>query len=212
MATTRSDSRAGGEGRLDCSRMRNWEIGVAPDAIPSEEYAAQEFQRWFGEATGIHLPIRSGQDAPDLVRIGSALPADALGEEGLRIAVEKDRLSIVGGRPRGTLYGVYQFLEDFLGVRFLTHDHTHVPDATASSIPCGTCSYVPPLSYRYSYYFENSEHPEFAARLRVNTVTDEERLGGKTRQNLINHSVGRLVPFDRFGKTGLQQNLWVKNE
>lgn len=130
----------------------------------------------------------------------AGLDAAAMGEEELRIIVETGRIAIAGGRPRGTLYGVYQFLEDRVGVRFLTHDHTHIPEASGLKIPCGTYTYNPPLSFRWSYYRENAEHPEFAARLRVNTVTDAERLGGKTQQTLINHSFHWLVPFDKYGQ------------
>ena len=108
---------------LDCSQMRDWVIVVAVDAIPSEKYAAEEFQRWFDRATGLGLPVEtSTEGGPHQIHIGSSsLPegdpsADtaAMGEESFRIVVEKDRLAIFGGRPRGTLYGVYQFLEDLL--------------------------------------------------------------------------------------------------
>ena len=184
------------EGKLDCAAMRNWEIAVAVDAIPAERYAAEEFQRWFGQATGLELSIGTGKGENQIRILGDA----DLGEEGFRIEVEKERLSIAGGRPRGALYGVYQFLEDCLGVRFLTCDHTHVPEKRTESIRCGTCCYAPPLSFRWSFYRENAERPEFAARLRVNTVSDEERLGGKTGQNLINHSVHMLVPFEKYGE------------
>ena len=69
----------------------------------------------------------------------------------------------------------------------------------AVEIPCGTTTCDPPFSFRWSYYRENAEHPEFAARLRVNTVSSEARLGGKTGQALINHSVHWLVPYERYG-------------
>jgi hypothetical protein len=119
------------QGTLGCSQMRSWDIVVPPEAIPSEKYAAEEFQRWFGKATGIELPLRSAAQGrtdhvyidPDIAPLDSA----TMGEEELQIIVESDRVVIVGGRPRGTLYGVYQFLEDFIGVRFLTHDHAHIP-------------------------------------------------------------------------------------
>jgi len=184
------------EGMLDCGTMGNWEIAVATEAIPAERYAAEEFQRWFGKATGLELPIREGSgEERQQVRIGF----DSELEEGFRIVVEKERLEIAGGRPRGALYGVYQFLEDFLGVRFLTCDHTHVPEEEVEPVSCGTYRYEPPFSFRWSFYRENADHPEFAARLRVNTVTEEEKWGGRTGQNLINHSFHMLVPFEKHG-------------
>ena len=207
--------------RLTCAHMRDWDIVISEEAIPSERYAAEEFQRWFGQATGLNLPIRTpAQGRACRVCIGSTSLSEgdssgdtsAMGEEGFRIGVEKDRVAIVGGEPRGTLYGVYQFLEDLFDVRFLTCDHTHVPDGSTARIPIGTYAYTPPFSFRWSYYRENSEHPEFAARLRVNTVTEEEWLGGKIRQNLINHTFHMLVPFEKYGKDHPEYYALVKGK
>ncbi len=195
---------------LKCSEMRDWDIVVDSEAIPSEKYAAQEFQRFFEQAVGFLLPIHNTNGgASNHVYVGnsaalaeSGVMADVseLGEEGLHVIIRKNLLAIVGGRPRGTLYGVYQFLEDELGVWFLTHDHTHVPDSSKARIPCREYVYKPPFSFRWSYYAENSKRPDFAARLRVNTVTTDEKLGGKTGQNLISHSFHKLVPFSKYGK------------
>ncbi len=190
-------------GVLSFSDMRDWNITVSSGAIPSEKYAAEEFRLWFGKATGIQLPLRTTHQAKrHMVFVGadaSTLDSGTLEEEELQIVVESDRLIIAGGRPRGTLYGVYQFLEDFLGVRFLTHDHTHIPKAPPPRIPCGTYSYNPPFSFRSNGYYENVVNPEFAARLRVNRETEDEKLGGKSRQRLINHSCRTLMPFAKYG-------------
>lgn len=52
---------------------------------------------------------------------------EKFGPEQLRIVIGDGNIAIAGGHPRGTLYGVYAFLEKYLGVRFLTRDHTFVP-------------------------------------------------------------------------------------
>jgi hypothetical protein len=185
------------EGQLHTAAMADWHIAVPGTAIPAERYAAEELQRWFARATAIELPIRSGsRPGEKRVFIGED---PLLGEEELRLTINPDSVRVAGGRPRGCLYGAYQFLEEFLGVRFLTWDHTHVPEERPAPIPCGIYRYRPPFSFRWSYYRENADRPDFAARLRVNTVADEERLGGRTPQNLINHSVHALVPFEQYG-------------
>ena len=46
----------------------------------------------------------------------------------------------------------------------------------------------------------NMAHPEFAARLRNNAVTDRAELGGRSNWSLISHSVNEYVPVARFGK------------
>ena len=187
------------EKNLEISKMKDWDIVVNADAIPSEKYAAEEFQKLFKEATGIQLPINNvAKGESHHVYVGKKT-SENLGDEELLVIVKKDSLTITGGRPRGTLYGVYQFFEDAFGVRFLTFDNTYVPKADDVKIPCGEFRYNPPFSFRWSYYNENSKEPAFAARLRINTVTHDEKLGGVTPQNLINHSVGGLLPFDKYG-------------
>ena len=191
-----------GKASLRIGSMQGWRISVYAEAIPAEKHAAAEFQRLFREATGIDLPLGGSTDeSARSVRIGKGAADTAdLGDEGLRVVVGTDTLAIAGGQPRGTLYGVYQFMEDGLGIRFLTHDHTHIPAGAAEAeIPRGEYTCVPPFSFRWSYYHENAAHPDLAARLRVNTVELGEELGGKTPQNLINHSVHGLVPFGEYG-------------
>lgn len=199
-----------GAASLELSQLRDWTIVVAEDALPSEKHAAREFQALLGDATGLALPIQAKPPRPaGNIFIGhSPLMTQSpvgfgvadLGDEGLRIRISQDNMAIAGGRPRGTLYGVYEFMERYLGVRFLTHDHTHLPRQRPERIPCETWQYVPPFNFRWSYYKETSDQPAFAARLRVNTVTREEKLGGVAPQNLISHTLAHLLPVEKYGR------------
>ncbi len=196
---------------VDLARMNDWDIIVAEDALSSETYAAEEFRDHFERASGVRLAINHASDRPDRhVFIG---PSDlmraspggfdvaAMGDEDLRIVVREPCICIAGGRPRGTLYGVYTFLEDYLGVRFLTHDHTHVqPVAEWRIVGPVDRTYRPALSFRWPYYGETNQRPVFAARLRCNTVTHDQKLGGVTGTILINHSFTNLIPTRRYGE------------
>ena len=123
--------------KMDVSSTDEWDIVVSENAIPSERYAAEEFQEFLAEATGLRLPIVSAVDRPDrhvfigpgeaMLKSSAGFGTQGMGDEELRIVVRGGNIAIAGGRPRGTLYGVYTFLEDYLGVRFLTADVTHVP-------------------------------------------------------------------------------------
>ena len=42
---------------VDLARLDGWDIVLGAEAIPSERYAAEEFQRLFAQASGIRLPI-----------------------------------------------------------------------------------------------------------------------------------------------------------
>ena len=188
-------------GDLAISTIQDWNITVSDNATASERYAAEEFQNWFNQATGLTLPLVTAQGNANADGGQIAIGALAtLGDEDIQITVESGRVQIRGGVPRGVLYAVYQFLEELVGIRFLTAEHTHIPDASALQIPCGSYTYSPPFSFRWSYYRENSDNPAFAAKRKVNTVTDAENLGGKTQQQLINHSFHALVPYGTYGE------------
>ena len=190
---------------VNLAAMQTWDIVVAEDAIPSEKYAAEEFQELFRQASSLKLQIVRKIDRPDRhIFIGPSLAMrssnvgfgiEDFRDEDLRIIVRGGNIAIAGGRPRGTLYGVYTFLEDYLGVRFLTHDHTHVPKVGDSRIvgPVDR-SYRPPLDYRNASYGENLAFPKIAARLRNNASTDDPKFGGRTPIININHSFYRQVP------------------
>jgi hypothetical protein len=198
-------------GPVDLAALEGWNIVLAEDASASEVYASEEFASLFKQASGLALPIARTVDRPDrhvFIGSGKAMRAspvgfsvEAMGPEDSRIVLRDGLIAIAGGRPRGTLYGVYGFLEDSLGVRFLTIDHTHVPKLLRPTLvgPIDR-EYHPPLSFRWSYYGENSRDPAFAARLRVNTITDDPKLGGKTGQSLISHTFGSQIPTGTYGK------------
>ena len=208
---------------VDLARLKGWDIVVAEQPIASEKYAAEEFQEFFRQASGAKLPIVDKIKRPDKhIFVGSSLAmrssnvgfsVDDFDEEDLRIVIRDGNIAITGGRPRGTLYGVYTFLEDYLGVRFLTHDHTHVPPIGEWRV-VGPVDrfYHPPLAFRWSAYGETDYtifvnpndpragcNPHFAARLRCNTVNKtsnamhglnkDPKYGGATRRILINHSL-----------------------
>jgi hypothetical protein len=209
--STTAGARAADPRPVDLARLDGWDIVVAEDASPGELYAAEELRTIFAKAGGPDLKVTRVSDRPDRhISIGAGklmkdspagFAVDGMGPEDFRIVAGNDRIAIAGGRPRGTLYGVYSFLEDHLGVRFLTIDHTHVPKLPAA-LPVGPLdrTYHPPLLFRWSYYGENSRDPAFAARRRVNTVSDDPKLGGKCNQSLISHTFGAQIPTAKYGK------------
>ncbi|HNQ72685.1 MAG TPA: DUF4838 domain-containing protein [Verrucomicrobiota bacterium] len=203
---------APGENAITLADISAWKIICAPPASPSEHYAAAEFQRLFREMTGTILPILEAAPADaGVVCIGSTavsrqgepvLVRELYGEEGFRLEVRPHSLYIDGAGARGTLYGVYEFFEEWCGVRFLTFDHTYYPDRPRErKIPLGRHGIRKPVfAFRWSYYGENARHPEFATRLRVNTLTDDPQLGGRTGWRLVSHNVASLVPPAKWGK------------
>jgi Domain of unknown function (DUF4838) len=213
--------------------LESWSIVIPETAIPSELYAAEEFQHFFKKSSGTNLPIISSttshpsnseetQSTHHLIFIGSGkamqqssagFNTDRFGPEDFRIIIQNNTIAIAGGKPRGTLYGVYTFLETWLGVRFLTENHTHVPPLDRKkSIGPEDRFYHPSLTMRTSSYAETRRDPVFAARMRVNTVPGPKKLGGTTPVRTINHSFYRQIPSTVYGKAHPEYYALVKGK
>ena len=197
--------------KLNLKSVKDWKIVVVNDAIPSEKFAAQEFQSLFNQATGIKLAITDSPNAKlKNIFIGYSsvvkkLMPDIdnmdLGQEGLKIKITKDNIAIIGGKPRGTLYGVYEFAERYLGVRFLAYDYTYVTDKKNKTIiPCEEYTYIPCFMYRNVYYRENISHPEFSVRMRYNAFEQDIKYGGVSDMHFVNHSFNRQLPLNTYSK------------
>jgi hypothetical protein len=133
-------------------------VVVGRDATSTERHAAEELQRYLG-AVGGSAPLLAteGEGA-----VGSAIPVDvgntargiALREkldvsgESFAVAVDGAGVTVVGGTDRGTLFGVYRFLETRLGCRWLAPDIEEVPPQPSLTLPEGTRVLTPAFGMR----------------------------------------------------------------
>lgn len=139
-------------------------VAIAMDAAPSVRYAAEEYVKYVGRISGEKTGVVSEAASP-CVRI--AIDSNA-GADEFRIRASESGLEITGGR-RGILYGVYDVLEKFGGVRWYSSWCEKVPKAERFVVPEGTdYSEKPAFWVRLPYWIDILKHPDFAARLRVN--------------------------------------------
>lgn len=188
----------------------SYKIYVPSDAAPSEKFAAEEFSSFFAQVTGVTLPYTDNCSAygseylicigqPPKTRAGDeAVTTDDLGEEGIRFKTFGGRLIITGGRPRGVLYAVYQFLEEYLGCRWFAPDCTYIPQKAILQIPEIDFSYIPTFSYRNASSRITLENPLWAARNRLNATTYDIRFGGASGHGPAGHSFYSLVPPEEY--------------
>jgi hypothetical protein len=112
-------------------------IVLATEAIPSEKTAAAELALYLGKMTGARFEIRSENDprpaglaffvGPTGLARRLHLDAQRMGPEEWAVKASGKSIVLCGGRPRGTLYAVYHFLEDDLGVRWWNAFEESVP-------------------------------------------------------------------------------------
>lgn len=144
----------------------SYAIVVAADAIAAEQTAAKELQSHLKLVTGAELPIAAEASAPkgnNLIFVGrtaafaAAFPGEdlaSLKHDGIIMRTAGDRLYLLGGQPRGTLYAVYTFLEEVVGVRWwgARTDETFIPKRPTLGIPELNRRYVPALQCREAFY------------------------------------------------------------
>ena len=162
------------EGRAQCV------IVVPPDAHPAERTAATELQEHLRLVTGATFQITSESPASHpAILVGPGAEAkrllpdvnwDSLGHDGIVLkTVADNRLILAGGRPRGTLYAVYEFLERHVGVRWWTDSEGFIPSKPTLAAEGVDTVYVPKLRYRETFHSHviGANHAA-AARFRVN--------------------------------------------
>ena len=190
------------------SKGRSGHVVVVPNSpVGSERRAAGEFADHVKQISGCELTILPEDlyrpEYGPCVSIGRTARSEkvlsedglaALGEEGYVIDRRGQDLFIVGGRRRGSLYGVFEFLEG-LGVRWLTAKFPLTPKSDTIALPARPARYVPKFFYR-DQLWNNGSTPEWRARLRLNGEYARlpNDLGGSTRSINNCHSFHVLVP------------------
>lgn len=189
-------------------------IALAADAIPAEKTAATQLQQYLQRVTGARLPIQVESalkaDAPQILvgagpRVRALLPSqnwDALGSDGIVLKTVGNRLILAGGRPRGTLYAVFQFLEDVVGCRWWTPTESTVPQKGTLAIAPQNVVYVPPFAYREHFTNEVRYDPTFATIERENGhhQTQTADWGGHYSMLGFVHTFSELLPPEKYFK------------
>ncbi len=184
-------------------------ILVHADATLPERHAAEELASHLRQITGAAFPIQRAETLPSgpcivvgpspLAAIAGATGLDGFGPEELIRRCAGGRLVLAGGRPRGTLYAVYRFLSENLGVRWWAPWATDVPRRTTLE--------VRPFSVREKPAFEHREpfwhcafDGDWAARNLANSHAArlEEKHGGKIVYEGFVHTFFSLVPPSEF--------------
>ena len=187
-----------------------YSIVIAAEAEEGEKYAADELALFLGRMTGADFPItRDSEPAGDFeIVVGHTnrksledLPANLRTEnfEGFAIVPDGERLVIIGNIPRGTLYGVYDFLDVELGVLFLDHHVDHVPQRATLKVTVNARTYGPPIERRANYA---ALMGTAALRNRMNSigfqVIAEKMLGGVKKVGHPIHTMNVLVPREKY--------------
>ncbi|MFO0944958.1 MAG: DUF4838 domain-containing protein, partial [Planctomycetota bacterium] len=189
----------------------DYRIAVSADASPSEKHAAKELAAFLRTISGAEFPVIDAQGPADgndpMILVGptaaepiiASSEIETLGAEGYILRTKGKTLAIAGGKPRGTLYGVYSFLEDELGCRWFTPEVSRIPRKTSLSTQPLDRRFVPRLEYRSTDY-PNSRDGDFAARNKLNGTHGhlDERHGGKISYGAFVHTFNSILDPNQY--------------
>ncbi len=189
-------------------------IIVAADAIPAEKTAAQQLQQYLQEVTGAQFALltedATNANQPQILvgtgnRTKALLPTldwNALGSDGIVIKTVGDTLVLAGGRPRGTLYAVFEFLEKQAGCRWWTPTEKSIPRKATLEVPPQDTVYTPTFKYREYFTAYVQTDPVFATVMRQNGhhQTQKPEWGGHYNILGFTHTFGKLLPPSKYFK------------
>ena len=178
------------------------------DATGPEQAAARELAETLRQITGATFPIQKAgptRIAEGGIIVGPGVVATELfpeidlahfGPEEFVMKTKGQQLLLAGGRPRGTLYAVYRFLQEHCGVRWWTPWATNLPPRATLVIPDLNQRGQPAFEYREPFWFSGFD-PLWKARNGVNggmrrAVLPE--MGGGVTYKGHAHTFYRLVP------------------
>ena len=147
------------ESNIIANGSSDYAVVYGNNATESEKFAAEQMQSYLQKITGVSIPVvmeRGLLPGKDFISIGqtellqkSGISVDynALNGDGFIMKTVEDDLFITGANERGTLYGVYDFLEKICGVRFLDINYEYVP--SLNEVPMYEMNVVEVPAFKY---------------------------------------------------------------
>ena len=183
-------------------------IVVQGDASLSEQTAANELQTYIQRVGGVRLPIQTdtGTTREQCIyvgwtqRTGAKRPADS--DETYTYRTQGSNLYIYGGKDRGTMYGVYAFLERELGVHWFTSAYTQVPKLDAYTLEELNHSESPVIALRLNFYNDALRHHDWIAHNLLNeqhTIPPVKKYG-RVKVYWGIHTFQTLIPAEKYFK------------
>lgn len=205
--------------RLADARQTQYRIVIPRSATVHEQKAAEVLQSHLLEISGAALPIINASQSRSpyeivlgqnerLDQLKTGVNLNALEEDGFVIKTDSARLIIAGGSKKGTLNGVYAFLEEYLGCRLYTATVKVVPKRDQIILaPIAGNQQVPVIRFRDAHYRVTWE-PSYVDWHKLNQDAD----GGRSDWGMWVHTFNALVPPEIYYKEHPEYFAMVKGK
>lgn len=178
--------------KLADNGQSTYQIVIPGNASDMEKKSATILQNYFQKVTGAKLDIREeGRSNAAVISIGntklaaSVINKAGIKEDGYAILSQGGNVIITGNRVKGTLYGVYTFVEKYLGCRKWYTGPPQFTRIKTLTLPADLSLYENPVfEYRESY-FPGIFDPEYADWHKLHRFIDQWGLYGDTYEKLV---------------------------
>jgi hypothetical protein len=166
----------------------------------NERRAADVLQRYLLEISGAALPILKADQHRSryeivlgqndrLDELSAPVNFNVLGEDGFVIRTDSMRLIIAGGNDKGTLYGVYSFLEKYLGCRMYSPRVKLIPRRDRVTFEKIDETQITAIGFRDTHYRVtwDAEYTDWHK-------LDHDANGNRTDWGMWVHTFNTLVP------------------
>jgi len=175
---------------------------VQPSAAKGMTDAVELLIEYAEQATGHKLAVTEDASAEHVIVIGMTeldteevkAARGRIKNDGYAFVEQNGKLYITGSCTAGTVYGVYTFMENYLGVRFYAKDFICVRDNPISRIPKDYCEvYSPAFLMRDTFWYDVSHDQTLANRLKDNSEYVPEMEGGVSYAGSFVHTLAALT-------------------
>ena len=189
--------------------LSSYTVILPATALEGERDVAEVLCDVVTRATGYTLPIATEKatPAPCEIVIGKTdrdtdkvrAARQEIRNDGYALVVDGDRLFITGNLPRGGVYGVYTFLEEYLGARFYSDTFMTVHKGACVDVPADLCRVDSPHFFSRDTYWYHILHPRRPTKMNIrnalksNHWTMPDLGGGVSYAGRFVHSIWELA-------------------
>ena len=178
-------------------------------ALEGERAAAEVLRDTLTRATGVTLEIAAdatpaadceiviGRTNRDTDKVTAARAE--IQNDGYAMVMDGTRLFITGNLPRGGVYGVYTFMEDYLGARFYSDTYMTVHDGEVKDVPADLYRVDSPYFFSRDTYWYHILHPRRPTKMNIRNAVKSNHWdmpdlgGGVTYAGPFVHSIWALA-------------------
>ncbi len=187
--------------------VSDYTIVIADDADECIITAVGELQTYIEKISGAKLECvkESAYEGSKAILLGETglcdVDTSSIKEDGFILLADGDNFVIEGPNSRGTLYGVYTFLEEYLGVRWFTPTLEVVPESEDVVIDAELERIVEPsFAVRRNSTAGSSDRFRAINKINVSFHYDADEYGGQMTWVMWDVTLDKLVPDALFSE------------